>query len=235
MPLLEKAFVIIPVWGEVQTIGPVVEAAQRADPDVVATDRILVIDNNSPPQTALNATAAGALVEKCPIQGKGYAMDVGVGLVREFGGQAVVFLDGDLRGLQGDHVSRLAEPILEAKANMTIGYLGGRRRLAKKVLQYWGALSGQRGLRLVNDTSDEGLIDVWGGLRPCDLKGSRTEGALNALLRNRRLGHTIERLELEDLRHVGQREKQKSLLKAGRRYVRTYGSAAVGLMSKAGK
>ena len=225
MPSSEKSFVIIPAFNEEKQIEFVVEAAQQADPSLVNTDFITVIDNNSTDNTAIRALAAGARVISCERQGKGWAMEVGARHAGYLGATALTFLDADLIGLTGEHVTQLTKPVVEGPALMAIGYLGGRKPFAKKVLERWGGFSGQRTVSM----------EVWNRLDLSDLKNWRIEGALNAIMRNRGEGSLIERIELQGLRHIGKREKASNLANATVRYAQTYGSAIRGLLSNSGK
>jgi glycosyltransferase involved in cell wall biosynthesis len=225
VPSPEKAFVIIPAYNEELRIASVIEATQNADPDIVNVDFVTVIDNNSTDLTLDKALSAGARVISCERQGKGWSMETGARHARYLGARALTFLDGDLVGLNGNHVSSLAKPVVEGLFEMTIGYLGGRKSVAKLVLERWGAFSGQRSVSM----------DIWNELENSDFRGWRTEGALNAVFRNRNHGEQISRIELEGLRHLGKRFKKPTLVRAGISYVQTYGSATRGLLSRSGK
>ncbi len=233
MPSPEKAFVVIPAHNEEDRIALIVEAAQMANGDLVNTDYVIVVDNKSTDKTTEKALTAGAkVVIPCEERGKGWAMNAGILHVRHLGATAVTFLDADLINLNGDHVNRLTEPVL-AGAPMSIGYLGGRPPLMRKIQSYWGGFSGQRGVSL----------EVLNKLHRPDLKKSRIEGALNAICRNLDINHQIARVELPDLMHTGYRMKRElvgdsapqAYLKAADHYVRIYSSAVRGLMSRSGK
>lgn len=218
-------FVIIPAYNEQRQIAEVIDASQNANSIFTAVEHVIVVDNNSIDATAEIASKMGACVLLCERQGKGYAMHAGADYALKLGASALTFLDADLRGINSRHVDRLAEPVLEQEALMTIGYLGGRKALAKKILNRWGGFSGQRTVAL----------DVWSRLQPVDFQGWHIEGALNSILRNQGLGEQIRRIELEGVKHFGKRDKEPTLLKAGYRYLETYGSALRGLMSTSGR
>ncbi len=57
----EQSFVVIPAHNEQQQIAEVIEAVQSADPLLVATEQVIVVDNNSTDSTAEIATAMGAV------------------------------------------------------------------------------------------------------------------------------------------------------------------------------
>ena len=220
-----KSFVVIPAWNEAPQIQYVVEAARQADPNLFYTDHVLVVDNNSTDHTADLAADAGAVVLHRERQGKGWAMETGVNEVRKHGGRVVTFLDGDLIGLTPEHVISLAKPVLAGEAIMNIGYLGGRKALAKVVLKRWGAFSGQRTIS---------LPDIWAHMQPSDLTMWRAEGAMNAVCRNIGKGALIHRVELDDLKHIGKRNKETNTFRAIQSYSQTYASALFGLMSQSG-
>lgn len=220
-----RSFVIIPAYNEQRQIAEVIEAAQGADATLVATEHVVVVDNNSSDATAEIANAMGSHVLTCEEQGKGWSMLAGATHALELGAFALTFLDADLRGITSVHINRLAEPVVNEEALMTIGYLGGRKRFAKRILSKWGGFSGQRTVAPV----------IWDQLQTEDFEGWRTEGALNAVFRNYGIGEQVERMELEGVRHLGKRDKEPTLLKAGQRYIETYGSALRGLLSTSGK
>lgn len=222
MPSFEQAVVVIPAYNEQRYIAEVIDAVQQADPQLVATERLVVVDNNSTDATAEIANSMGAIVQKCAQQGKGWAMREGAEQARSFNPRAFLFLDADLIGLKPEHVNDLVRPVLAREASMVIGYLGGRISLAKEVYKRWGALSGQRAL----------TPEVWGLLRPRDFRGWRIEGALNAALRSQGRGDEISRIELDGLRHIGKRDKADTLLEAGKGYLSAYGSGLLGLVSR---
>jgi hypothetical protein len=131
------------------------------------------------------------------------------------GHEASVFLDGDLLGIEPYHIKELLAP-LDDEAHMTIGYLGLRKAFIKKtVLNHWGALSGQRALR----------VGIWDYLSDQDKHGFNIEAALNARLRKQNLHHTISRVVLDGVSHVGKRQKTGSWPEALLGYAKTYSSA----------
>lgn len=225
MPSFEKAFVIIPARNEMRQIASVVEAAQAADPLLVATDHVIVVNNDSTDTTPEIANALGAKVIDCAEIGKGHAMAEGARYALGMGAAALTFLDADLRGLTPEHITALAGPVLRHEAIMSIGYLGGRKPLAKRMYVHWGGFSGQRAV----------APSLWERLRDSDFEDWRTEGALNAICRHQGLGDQIKRVELEDLRHLGKREKTSTLRQAAAEYIRTYASASRGLLTSSGK
>lgn len=218
----EPATIIIPAFNEAPRIAPVIEAVQSADSELVAADKIIVVDNNSMDNTAQVAHSLGALVTHCHEQGKAPAIAAGVQLAKHLGAKTITYLDADLVGLKGQHVNMLTRPVLEGRAGMTIGYLGGRTDFTKKwIYRHWAMFSGQRSLSL----------EVWNHLSARDLRAFRIESALNSLFRNSGRGAEIERIELEGVTHTGKFTKYPRL-QAYRQYARIELSAIYGLTSR---
>ncbi|MGE5576431.1 MAG: glycosyltransferase family 2 protein [Syntrophothermus sp.] len=136
-----KATVIIPAYNEEKRIARVIHTALETP----GVENVIVIDDGSSDHTARVARHAGAQVISLPTNlGKGGAMRAGaVATTSEF----LVFLDADLVGLTQDHIRSLLEPVVDGKADMTIGLFGEGRRstdLAQKITPF---LTGQRAMR----------------------------------------------------------------------------------------
>jgi glucosyl-3-phosphoglycerate synthase len=116
------ASVIIPALNEEKAIASVIKYA-LSDP---ATGEVIVVDDSSIDQTAEIARAAGAVVITSSMLGKGISMRDGVAVARfEF----VVFLDGDLSGLQPNIISDMVSPLRNNQADFIkakFGRGGGR-------------------------------------------------------------------------------------------------------------
>jgi glucosyl-3-phosphoglycerate synthase len=116
------ASVIIPALNEEKAIASVIKYA-LSDP---ATGEVIVVDDSSIDGTAEIARAAGAVVITSSMLGKGISMRDGVAVARyEF----VVFLDGDLSGLQPNIVSDMVGPLRKNQADFVkakFGRGGGR-------------------------------------------------------------------------------------------------------------
>ena len=114
--------VVIPALNEAARIASVV-AHVRADP---ATAEVIVIDDSSTDDTAHLAQAAGARVILSTMLGKGASMKDGAAVAAQ---ECIVYLDGDLAGLQPGLVSRLARPVASGRADFVkarFGRSGGR-------------------------------------------------------------------------------------------------------------
>jgi glucosyl-3-phosphoglycerate synthase len=116
------ASVIIPALNEEKAIASVIKYA-LSDP---ATGEVIVVDDSSIDQTAEIARAAGAVVITSSMLGKGISMRDGIAIARyEF----VVFLDGDLSGLQPNIISDMVGPLRNNQAEFVkakFGRGGGR-------------------------------------------------------------------------------------------------------------
>ena len=121
-PMRSGVTVVIPVLNEAKTINAVVQYA-LSDP---ATAEVIVIDDSSIDDTAELAKAAGAQVITSSMLGKGGSMQDGT-IAANF--DIVVFLDGDLSGLQDHIISDMIAPLLNDSADFVkakFGRGGGR-------------------------------------------------------------------------------------------------------------
>ena len=207
-----KTAVIIPVFNESERVFASVHAAQGSE----LAKAVVVVDDGSSPANhdILSNLDNVTLLTHAHNMGKGEALTTGVTWAKAHDFDSAVFLDGDLIGIQPHHIKELIDPIEEG-AVMTIGYLGMRKAFAKKVYAKWGALSGQRGLRLA-------ILDL---LTEQDKHGFNMEAALNARLRKHNLHRQITRVALDGVSHIGKREKEDSLPAAMQAYAQTYGTA----------
>lgn len=116
------ASVIIPALNEEKAIASVIAYA-LSDP---GTGEVIVVDDSSIDATAEIARAAGATVIRSSMLGKGVSMRDGISVVRH---AFVVFLDGDLSGLQPNIISDMIKPLRDNQADFVkakFGRGGGR-------------------------------------------------------------------------------------------------------------
>ena len=106
---MKKLSVIIPAFNEQKNIKKVIRLVKNNE-DV---NEIIVVDNNSTDATAILAEKEGAKVVFCKEQGKGYAMEKGL---QEAQNEIVVFIDADINNYSKDVIEKLAEPIINGKA-----------------------------------------------------------------------------------------------------------------------
>ena len=108
-----RVAVLLPCYNEEPTIGKVVRDFRAALPEAA----IYVYDNNSMDRTAQVAAAAGAIVRREPVQGKGNVIRR---MFREVEADAYIMADGD-DTYPADQAEALLRPVLEEGADMVIG------------------------------------------------------------------------------------------------------------------
>lgn len=106
----ENITVIIPARNEEKNIQKVIKLLQK-NPLI---NQIIVVDNNSIDNTSAIAKKCGVQVEFCEKQGKGYAMEYGLKYAIN---DIIVFIDADISNYSKDLVYKLAEPIMDDKAD----------------------------------------------------------------------------------------------------------------------
>lgn len=114
--------VIIPAYNEEKNIKTVIDICKE-NKDV---SEIIVVNNLSTDRTEEIAKKEGAKVVFCDKQGKGYAMEVGIGYAKN---ECIVFLDGDISDYSDDVIYKLSEPILNRNIDFvkaTFDREGGR-------------------------------------------------------------------------------------------------------------
>lgn len=109
-PARRRVTVVIPVLNESKTIGDVVAYA-RASPLV---GEVLVVDDGSHDGTPELAESHGARVITSTMLGKGASMEDGLLAARH---EIVLFLDGDLHGLEAGLVRKMTQPLLADRAD----------------------------------------------------------------------------------------------------------------------
>ncbi|MBT9258514.1 MAG: glycosyltransferase family 2 protein [Clostridiales bacterium] len=184
-----RVVAVIPAYNEEKTLGAVVEAVRESG----MVDRILVISDGSTDTTAEVARKAGAeCIELEQNVGKGGALKEGIDRADS---DVFLFLDADLIGLKPHHVKALLAPVLEGRADMSLGVLRHGRPvtdLAQAVAPY---LSGQRAVKR------EVLLDVSG----LEMARFGVEVALTRHIREK--GVKVEEVILEGVSHRMKEEK----------------------------
>lgn len=153
---------IIPAYNEAATVEDVVRVALDCD----CVDEVIVVDSVSTDDTAAVAAKAGARVVPASVAGKGEAMSAGVAATDA---DVLVFLDGDLIGLQKSHLQRLVREV-EQGADMSCGLFDRGPTLNPVFLKFLPILTGERAVRrhLFESLSGE------------DAHGYKIEAALNS-------------------------------------------------------
>ncbi len=116
-----KLVVQIPCLNEAETVGAVIQSIPRTIPGIDAVT-ILVIDDGSTDNTIPEALKAGAdNVISCPARkGLAHAFMFGIENALELEADIIVNIDGDGQH-NGTDIPALIQPILEQKADITIG------------------------------------------------------------------------------------------------------------------
>lgn len=138
--------VIIPVFNEVGKVGGVLDVLRHVE----ILREIIVVDDGSTDESSAELMGASladpriTLITHAVNQGKGQAIFSGWQATKA---QNLLFLDGDLFGMQPQHVLDLAQPVLEGQADMTVGQF--QKGDWKSDFSHWVTpwLSGQRCLR----------------------------------------------------------------------------------------
>src|SRR5436190_5048520 len=128
-----KILVAIPAFNEGTTIGSVVLKARQFASEVI------VVDDGSSDDTAETAALAGAhVIQHARNLGKGVAIRSAWMYARERAPEAFILMDGDHQHDPND-IPRLAQPILEDKADVVLGVRWGKtsrmpihRRMGKR-------------------------------------------------------------------------------------------------------
>jgi len=105
-----KISIVIPVLNESATITSVVQYALNSP----LVDEVIVVDDGSIDGTPELAAAAGARVITSSMLGKGASMEDGM---RASKNKTIMFLDGDLAGLDESVIESMAAPILNDNAD----------------------------------------------------------------------------------------------------------------------
>ncbi|MGH2858729.1 MAG: glycosyltransferase family 2 protein [Solirubrobacteraceae bacterium] len=119
--------VVIPAYNEEPTVADVI-ASIPSEIAGLRTEVIVVVDG-ARDATAEVAAGAGALVCDVPVnRGQGAALRLGYWLARARGAQVIVTIDADGQ-YEADEISRVAEPILDGRAD----FVSGSRRLGSEL------------------------------------------------------------------------------------------------------
>jgi glycosyltransferase involved in cell wall biosynthesis len=190
---------VVPVYNEEQTLAAVLAALQETS----GIDEVLVVSDGSTDGTAAVARAMGVTtVELRRNHGKGLAMAAGVA---HTAAPVILFVDGDIAGLEPAVLRALIAPVVRGELAMHIG-VRHRGPLVNAFHRRFGPqLSGIRCLRR----------DVFTRVPARYLRGYRVETALNWVCR--RLGLPVGILLLHHLEHIKKEAKRGFLAGAGQR------------------
>jgi len=130
-----RVFVVVPAFNEERTIQSVIDGLRRC-----GFQRMLVVDDGSTDQTAMQARLAGAeIVSHLLNRGLGAALGTGIAAALRLGAEVIVTCDAD-----GQHdpvdALRALTPVLQGQADVVIGsrllgagHMPWRRRVANGI------------------------------------------------------------------------------------------------------
>lgn len=184
-----KSAVIIPAYNEEKTIGSIIAAVQ----EVPFIEEIIVVSDGSVDRTAEVARESGVkVIALRENMGKGGAMMVGL---NSTDADVLLFLDADLIGLKPGHIVDLLLPVLDGRAEMTVGIFE-HGRLATDLAQFLAPyLSGQRAVKK----------DLFKQLSNLEVTRFGVEVALTRFAKS--AGISVVEVELRDMTHVMKEEK----------------------------
>ncbi|MDD2351935.1 MAG: glycosyltransferase family 2 protein [Candidatus Caldatribacteriota bacterium] len=136
-----KISVIIPAYNEESTIADVIKTVKK----VPVINNIIVVSDGSTDNTV--SIAKNLDVEVCQLKeniGKGGAIKKGF---EKTDSDILLFLDADLIGLTIDHIHELINPIIEDKADMSLGIFTQGRLLTDLPQFLMPYLTGQRAIK----------------------------------------------------------------------------------------
>ncbi len=110
---MDKIAVLIPCYNEEKTIAKVVADAKAAIPEAT----IYVYDNNSQDRTVEEAEAAGAVIRREYMQGKGNVIRR---MFREIEAECYIMVDGD-DTYPMEYAAQMVDRVLEYNADMVVG------------------------------------------------------------------------------------------------------------------
>jgi Glycosyltransferases involved in cell wall biogenesis len=180
---------IIPAYNEEKTIKDVIKAVKETE----IVSHIIVVSDGSIDSTCSAAGSMGVqVVELKSNVGKGGAMKAGLDACR---GDIILFLDADLIGLKKEHIIKILDPVVNGRAEMSIGVFANGRLatdLAQKITPF---LSGQRAVkRYVLDGMPDFNITKFG------VEVALTRYAMEGNIK-------IEKVELPEMSHYTKEEK----------------------------
>ena len=163
--------VVVPAKDEATRIGRVIQAVLDAK---FPTEVVVVSDGSRDGTAEVARGYEGVKVIEFRINGgKAAAMQAGV---RATSAPVVLFVDADLEGLRGDHIDRIALPLLAGDCDMCVGIFRGGQKWSDAAMKVSPALSGQRALRR----------ELFESIANVDDLGMGIEVALNKAARRRR-------------------------------------------------
>ncbi len=163
--MISRILVIIPAFNESGAIARTVREVRGAGLEGFSVD-VLVIDDGSADDTAVQAKAAGALVIRLPFNlGIGAAVQTGYRYASAYGYDIAVQVDGD-----GQHdtlyLKDVLRPVADGHADMSIGsrFLAGKEGFRSSIIRRFGIKFFAFLIRLLTGLT---IKDTTSGFRAC--------------------------------------------------------------------
>lgn len=138
---LKRLAAIIPAYNEENTIQAIIKSLKETG----IFEKIIVVNDGSSDATSSKADEARAtVIEHTVNKGKAAAMKTGF---QNTSADIILFLDADLIGLNGIHISSLVDPIIKNDADMTVGVFDEGRFTTDLAQIISPNLSGQRAVK----------------------------------------------------------------------------------------
>jgi glycosyltransferase involved in cell wall biosynthesis len=132
---------IICAYNEAGRVGAVVATARQC----ALFSEVVVVDDGSSDATASEAEQASARVVRHEVnRGKSAALQTGLTTTSS---ELVCFLDADLLCFSTEHIRQLVEPVMDGRADATLGVFRGGRALTSLAQRISPMISGQRCLK----------------------------------------------------------------------------------------
>jgi len=179
---------LIPAYNEEKTIGDIIDVLNGTS----LIDEVIVVDDGSQDNTYREANKRKARIYKLDLnKGKGAALQKGISEIET---DIIVLLDGDLIGLNKQHIYKLINPLISDEADMTIGVFKNGRGLTDLAQIVSPKLSGQRAIKMAELLKVKNLAD----------RGFGVEVALNKHFKDNK---RVKKVDLKNLTHVMKEEK----------------------------
>jgi len=179
---------LIPAYNEEKTIGDIIDVLNNTS----LIDEVIVVDDGSQDNTYQEADKRKARIYKLDVnKGKGAALQKGISEIET---DIIVLLDGDLIGLNKQHIYKLINPLVTDEADMTIGVFKSGRGLTDLAQIVSPKLSGQRAIKMSELLKVKNLAE----------RGFGVEVALNKYFKDDK---RVKKVDLKDLTHVMKEEK----------------------------
>ena len=203
--------IIIPAYNEAPRLAAVLGPLVTGAP---SWDVILVNDGSSDATSEVARAFPGVLTVDLPVnRGKGAALWAGASRSTA---DVLMFLDADLRGLEGRHVEDLLQPVRSGQAEMTVGIFSGGREATDFSHRVTPWVSGQRAILRRTFLAARGVPEARHGIEALLTRAARAEG------------WRVRRVPWAGVTHAMQEEKLGFLRGTGAR-LRMYGEIFRGL------